>query len=62
MIFMEIDENKEDKIKIFEVDNKTNVAYIINTILNIINRWDRIKIYIFNKSRTYKEEKKKWKK
>jgi len=56
---MEIDENKEDKIKIFEVDNKTNVAYIINTILNIINRWDRIKIYIFNKSRTYKEEKKK---
>lgn len=40
---------KETKlIKEFEVSKKTKVSYIINTILNIINRWDNVKVYIYN--------------
>ena len=52
---MEIKENKEDIIKILAIKDSTNVAYIINTILNVVNRWGSIKIYIFNVAEKYKE-------
>ena len=45
MIFKE---KKEDLIKVFDVTRETKVSYIINTLLNVINRWSKIRIYIFN--------------
>ena len=45
MIFKE---KKENLIKVFEVDKDTKTFYIINTFLNIINRWQKIRIYIYD--------------
>lgn len=36
-------------IKIFDVSKETSVAYVIKTILEIINRWDRIEIHVLSK-------------
>jgi hypothetical protein len=47
---MTFKEEKKNLIKRFEVNKKTKVSYIISTILNIINRWDNIRIYVFNKN------------
>ena len=41
-------EKKEDLIKIFTINKETKVSYLIKTLLEIINRWDKIRIYIFN--------------
>lgn len=40
---------KLELLKEMHLGTKTNVAYLINTLLNIINRWNYIKIdvYIF---------------
>jgi hypothetical protein len=35
-------------IKIFDVDKDTSVSYLIKTLLEIINRWDRIEIHVLN--------------
>ncbi len=45
MIFKD---KKENLIKVFEVEKETKIAYIINTLLHVINRWDKIRIYIYN--------------
>ena len=41
-------ESKEQLIKVFDVDKNTKIAYIINTLLVIINRWSNIRIYIYD--------------
>jgi hypothetical protein len=45
MIFRE---SKDDLIKVFEVKKETKISYIISTFLNILNRWNNIRIYVFN--------------
>ena len=45
MIFKEDNENL---IKVFEITRETKVSYIINSLLNIINRWSKIRVYIYN--------------
>lgn len=35
-------------IKNFEVCNETNVFYLFKTLLEIINRWNFIRIYVYN--------------
>jgi hypothetical protein len=44
-------------IKIFDVDMNTPVAYVIKTLLEIINRWKSIEIHVLMKE--MKEEKRK---
>lgn len=47
-------------IKIFDVDMNTPVAYVIKTLLEIINRWKSIEIHVLMKEmKEMKEEKKK---
>ena len=43
MIFNE----KGELVKRFEIYKKTEIAYVISTFLNILNRWDSIRIYVF---------------
>ena len=44
-------ENNNDLIKVFtfpdKEENKNKVAYLINTLLIIINRYPKIRIYIY---------------
>ncbi len=41
-------ESKEQLIKTFDIDKDTKIAYIIQTLLIIINRWQKIRIYIYD--------------
>ena len=41
-------ESKEDLIKMFDVNRETKIAYIISSLLNIVNRWNCIRIYVYN--------------
>ena len=57
MIFKE---EKDQLIKVIDVNRKTKVPYIISTLLNIINRWNNVRVYIFDinkKSEGNKNEK-----
>jgi len=41
-------EKKEQLIKVFDFERGHTVYYIINSILNIVNRWDKIRIYVYD--------------
>ena len=38
----------EDKkvIGMYEIEINTSVGYMVNSLLNILNRWQKIKIYV----------------
>lgn len=43
-----LDDKKENLIKIIKFDNKQDVTYLISSLLEIINRWEKIRIYIYD--------------
>ena len=49
---MEKDITKEDNnkvIKVVDIDENTKIQYLISTLLYIVNRWKKIRMYIINK-------------
>lgn len=49
-------EKKEQLIKVFDINKNTKIAYIISSILTVLNRWENIRIYIYNSSEVGKNE------
>jgi hypothetical protein len=47
-IIKAFEETKESLIKVIDIDKETNIAYLINTLLKIINRWNKIRVYIYD--------------
>lgn len=45
MIFKE---KKEDLIKVFEIEKENKISYLVNTFVHILNRWKKIRIYVYN--------------
>lgn len=41
-------ENKEQLIKAFDIGQNMKIQYLINTFLNIMTRWRRIRIYVYD--------------
>lgn len=50
-------EDKEDLIKVFTFNKGDKLSYIISSLCNIINRWDNIRIYVFNNGGNEDEKK-----
>ena len=49
-------ESKEQLIKTFEIDRNTKIAYIISTFLNIMIRWPKTRVYIYDTANSNKIE------
>jgi len=41
-------EKKEQLIKVISIDHDTQIAYIISTLLNIMNNWRKCRIYVYD--------------
>ena len=41
-------ESKEQLIKVITINKNANIAYIVSTFVNILSRWDKIRIYVYD--------------